>query len=193
MFARLATAAAVLAASLTSLADVSATVVAPYDFRQLVAESTLIFTGEVIRTESRWTDSDGGRSIVTAVTFRIDRVLKGAAPGEVTLEFLGGRVGDVALNVEGTPRFVIGDRAVMCVDTTSRLVSPIVGFNQGRFPIHRQPETGQEYVTTFDGAAFPAVQSLGQPRIVTSERPVRTLTREELELEILREASAARP
>jgi hypothetical protein len=107
----------IVAACLTWSA--AASTVPSFSFRQLVARADLIFTGEVVRTESRWVISNAERSIVTTVTFRIQRLLKGEAVGDIVLEFLGGQVADVALEVVGVPRFTVGDRAVMCVDYTS--------------------------------------------------------------------------
>src|SRR5262245_60377486 len=110
---------------LLSLAwPLSASAQTPYSFQDLVAEAGLIFTGEVMTVESRWVDSGKGRVIVTAVTFRIERLLKGQAGGETTLEFLGGRIGEVGLTVEGVPRFAVGDRDIVFrVDTERPQVS----------------------------------------------------------------------
>ena len=179
---------AALGAVATAL--ISASTVLPLGFGQLVSGASVIFTGEVVRTEPHWVSVGEDRAIVTTVTFRVERLLKGEVGAEVSAEFLGGRVGDTALTVAGALRLVVGDRGVVCLDTTRPLVSPIVGLNQGWFPVRRQPGTGIEYVTTFDSVPLPSVDSIGQPPITVSAVPIRTMTRQDLELAILREMRA---
>ena len=84
-------------------------VVAPA-FQELVSRAERVIVAEVIDTESRRVISPSGPVIVTAVTFRIDRTLKGEPQLTTILEFMGGTVGDEHLEVTGMPTFRIGDR-----------------------------------------------------------------------------------
>ncbi len=169
-------------------APAGASVVPPLGFERLVRTAELVFTGEVVDVNARWVDTPTGRAIVTAVTFRVERMLKGDPRVTVTLDFLGGRIGDLTLDVAGVPRFEIGQRAVICARGAGPHVSPIVGFNQGRFRVTRDPRTGRDHVTTHDGWAFATVGQLGQPRPLASAAPVATMTLESFEREILRAA-----
>jgi hypothetical protein len=169
-----------------------ASVVPPVSFERLVQQADLVFTGDVVLVEPRWVETPTGRAIVTRVTFRVARMLKGEGRPAVTLEFLGGRVGDDALEVSGVPTFEAGQRAVVCARDGQPRVSPIVGFNQGRFRVARDPRTGREHVTTHDGWAFSSVSQLGRARAVTSAVPVAAMPLEAFEAEILRVAREVR-
>jgi hypothetical protein len=170
----------------------AASIVPPVDFDTIVRRADLIFTGEVLRVEPRWVTTSAGRSIVTTVTFRVERVFKGDARDSVSLEFLGGRLGDVGLEVPGSPRFQPGQRDVICARGGEARVSPIVGFNQGRFRVNRDPATGRDYVTTHAGHAFGRVSDLGRPLPSVSRAPVMTMTLDAFEREIVRVRDAAR-
>lgn len=149
-------------------------------FEQVVTQAQLIFVGTVVRTESEWRTTPEGRAIVTVVTFRVERLHKGASQGEISLEFLGGRVGDVSLEVSGVPRFNVGQEDVICAVTAGPQVSPIAGFNQGRFRINRDVTTGRRYVTTHDGLVITGVQALGR-RELTAKSPSEGMTLEQFE------------
>jgi hypothetical protein len=170
----------------------SATIVPPVSFETLVQTADVVFAGDVVQVEPRWVDTGSGRAIVTRVTFRVDRVLKGSPRLQVALDLLGGRVGDTALLVPGVPQFAVGERVIVCARDGGGQVSPIVGFNQGRFRVTRDPQTGREYVTTHDGWAFATTAELGRARAQVARRAVATMTREAFEDEIRRAAGGAR-
>src|SRR5437867_3838696 len=79
--------------------------VEPITFEELVQRAERIFVGEVVAVEPV-TDRN---SIRTRVTFRVADTVKGHASTLVQLTFLGGQVGDVALEVSGMPKFNVGD------------------------------------------------------------------------------------
>ena len=93
--------------------------------------------------------------------------------------------------MSGAPRFQPGDRSVVFARTGGRHISPIVGFNQGRFPVTRDP-AGRLHVITHDGWAFSSVSQLGRERPTVTAAPVATLTLEAFEREIVRTAGLAR-
>jgi hypothetical protein len=169
-----------------------ASVVPPLSLDKLIESADFVFTGTVLRVEARWTPTQSGRAIVTHVTFGVERTLKGEPVRELSLEFLGGRIGDMALEVSGVPQFEIGQRSVIFARTRELEVSPLAGFNQGRFRVNRDPATGRQYVTTHDGWAFSSVAEIGRERAEVSERPVRTMTLEAFEQEIVRLERASR-
>src|SRR6185295_9511966 len=84
------------------------TVIAPR-FETMVDRAELIFTGQVISQHAEWRTINGQRSIVTLITYGIHHVHKGRATSTVTLQFLGGALGDVALDVTDMPKFKAGE------------------------------------------------------------------------------------
>ncbi len=101
-------AAAVVMAALAS-APRAASVVAP-TFEGLVTRARTVFVAETVDVSSRWVSTGSGRAIVTVVTFKVLRTLKGELGAQTQLEFLGGTVGEYRLEVPGIPRFRVGDR-----------------------------------------------------------------------------------
>ena len=174
-----------VAAVCVAAAAVRASVVAPMTFDALVGSADVVFRGTVVHVEPFWTATPSGRAIVTRVTFRVDRPLKGAASHEVALEFLGGRIDDVALQVSGVPQFEVGQVDVICARMGEPRVSPIVGFNQGRFRVNRERTSGRQFVTLHDGWALSSVAEIGKARVRSSATPLASLTLDVFEQSIL--------
>lgn len=141
-----------------------ATTVIPPTFDQLVAEAKTIFVGEVISQRAVMDNSSQGRSIHTIVTFRVEDVWKGSLGVVTQLEFLGGTVDDLTMDVAGMPQFSVGQRSVLFVGSTVRSASPLVGFMHGRFRIERDLQSGVDRVRTFDGQSLGSTASLGIQR-----------------------------
>jgi hypothetical protein len=152
------------------------TVVAP-TFEQLVARAEIVFEGEVTATQVRVSADREGSPIVTDVTFRVARTLKGKVGPAVTLEFLGGTVDGRTLHVDGVPTFRVGDRDVLFAITSQRLVSPLVGMMHGRFRIVSDSATRQALVRRHDGQPLRSVATLGgsEPQAVLSQQPAMSL------------------
>ena len=155
--------------------------VIPVSFPELVAAADSIVVGEAIDSRPEWVATGESRVIVTRITFRVTETLKGIERLLLPLEFLGGTVGNVRQEVSGVPTFEIGDRAVLFV-TGTRAASPIVGHNQGRFPINIAPD-GTEYVTLSDQRAFSSVNQIGSP-ITVSPVAIPTMTLSEFQTQI---------
>jgi hypothetical protein len=170
----------------------TASVAPALSFEAIVQSAGTIFRGRVLRIQSRWEDTTSGRAIVTGVTFRVERLLKGFSQPEVTLDFLGGEVGDVALDVVGVPRFSIDQRDIICAYPNGSYVSPVVGFNQGRFRVTHDAVRNQDFVTASDGSPISTVADVGRPRPLVSQIPVPSLSLESFESEILKVVYRAR-
>jgi hypothetical protein len=112
----------------------AAVVVAP-TFEEMVREAREIYVAEAVGSRAAWRSSAQGRFIETTVTFRVDAVVKGAFTRERSLSFLGGQIGDMRLDVSDQAQFDRGDRDVLFVSAAGGEVSPLVGFNHGRFRI----------------------------------------------------------
>src|SRR5262245_45697094 len=150
------------------LAPVRATTVIAPTFEQLVGEADIVFESEVTETQPRLSVEAGRETIVTDVSFRNRRPLKGNASPIVRLEFLGGVVGDRGFKVDGVPTFAKGDRDVIFAITSKALVSPLVGMMYGRVRITTEGALNHETVRLFDGTPLTSVAALGsrdgQPR-----------------------------
>lgn len=126
----------------------SAMSVRPPDFRELVAESDTIVRGEVVAVESRKVTNQAGREVIkTFVRVRIEDQMKGAAATELSLAFLGGRVGEEALTVAGMPTFRVGQKDFLFIARNGEVLCPLVAAAYGRYPI----------APTADAAAEPQV------------------------------------
>lgn len=151
------------------------TVIAP-TFQELVGEADLVFEGEVLDAQSRAAIVDGNDVIFTDVSFRVARALKGTPGSVVSLQFLGGVVGDRGMKVHGVPTFARGDRDIIFAVTSQSLVSPLVRMMHGRVRIARGGESGAlETVRLFDGSPLREVASFGATAQALSQTPAMSL------------------
>lgn len=120
-------------------------------FEQVVERSTEVFVGTVLSKKV----VEGGEPrnlILTEVKFHELDVLKGDLPGKTKrYRFAGGTLGDRTLTVPGVPQFELGGRYVLFADDAGDGVCPAVGWWQGRYQVHRDPESGAEYVLDSNG------------------------------------------
>jgi hypothetical protein len=137
-------------------------VIAP-SFDDLVTRADLIFTGQVISQHSEWRDTGGKRSIVTIVKFGIEQIHKGKAGVTVKLQFLGGAIGAVTLDVSDMPKFTQGERVVLFVEKNSVNASPLIGFYHGKFSLHKDA-SGRDAVLKHNGEALVDVAELGRSK-----------------------------
>lgn len=137
-------------------------VIAP-SFDDLVSRADLIFTGHVISQHSEWRNTNGQRSIVTLVKFGVEEVHKGRAGVTVKLQFLGGSIGAVTLDVSDMPKFTPGERVVLFVEKNSINASPLIGFYHGKFSL-RKDAAGSDSVWKHDGQALADVAELGRSK-----------------------------
>lgn len=141
----------------------SSTTVIPPTFETLVSSANTIFVGEVMDVRSEWISTRDGRAIITKVTFKVEDVWKGAAGAVTQLEFLGGTVGEMTMEVVGMPTFREGQRSVLFVSSEAKSASPLVGFWHGRMRVEKDPY-GVDRVRTYDG------RSLGNPNQVGANK-----------------------
>ena len=112
-----------------------ATTVIPPTFNELVRDSELIFRGRVTAVKSGWSQAGAKPRIATWVTFSVERTLRGEAGPTLTLEFVGGTIGERRLEVAGWPAFEVGDRGVFFVENRQARMCPIVRLRHGRYRI----------------------------------------------------------
>ena len=160
--------------------------VARMGLAEMVAAADVIVRATVVSQRSEWITTRDDRVIVTLVTLRIERTLKGESRPQMLLELLGGTVGDETVHVSGVPRFAVGDRAVVLAYIGRRMVSPVVGGTLGRFPIRSSPDGAVELVTLSDGRAFASFDQVRTP-LTVSPVPIPTMTLLAFEDEIIRQ------
>lgn len=187
---RLAVAAALVVVGLAG-APRAASVVAP-TFDALVARSQVVFIGETVGVQSRWVSTPSGPAIVSAVTFRVIRTLKGELGGQTQLEFLGGTVGEHRMEIPGMPRFRVGDEDVLFVDERGQPVSPVVGFMHGRFRVLEDPGTRRRSVARHNFEPLASVRDIGAATPAARVSAGRALTLSAFEDEIAREVRRQR-
>jgi hypothetical protein len=145
-----------------SLLGARATSVVPPTFAEMVARADLVFVGTVVGSHSEWRTVGSDRVIFTMTDFQNEGVLKGKASKAVTLQFLGGTVGEVTLSVSGMPRFEPGERVVLFVEKNGTQVCPLVGVFHGKFTVKNDAKTGREIVVMHNGHPLRDVAEIGQ-------------------------------
>jgi hypothetical protein len=176
---------AVLVAGVLAGTPRAASVVAP-TFDAMVTRAQSVFVAETLDVRSRWVSTSSGRAIVTVVTFKVIRTLKGELGGQTQLEFLGGTVGEYRMEVPGIPRFRVGDEDVLFVDERGQPVSPVVGFMHGRFRVLEEPGTGRRLVARHDFAPLVSVSEIGAATPAPRVASARALSLAAFEDEIVR-------
>ena len=143
-------------------------------FNNLIDRAELIFTGQMLSQHCEWRIIDGRRSIVTLVSFGVERWHKGTSPAVVTLQFLGGTMGEITLSVSEMPKFKVGERSVLFVEGNGVSACPVIGFYHGRFSLKRD-SSGREIVLKHDGEPLTETANVGRD-IQTKQMPVTATT-----------------
>src|SRR5437660_4682937 len=141
---------------------VSATIVVPPTFEQLVQQAELIFQGTVTDVRSVWEGEGAQRHIDTYVRFQIDENVKGNATSSYTIRVLGGTVGDETMEVTDSPKFKVGDREILFVEHNNEQFVPLVGINYGHFHVQRNEQTGRDIIVNDEGEPVRDVTKLGR-------------------------------
>jgi len=150
----------ILVALLSTAAALRATTLARLSLDQLTAAADAVARVRCVSVESRW--ENGG--IWTVTTFGVVETIKGALPVQITVRLPGGRVGHLTASVDGTPKFIAGEEAVVFLEQYSGglQVEPaparaggftVTGWVEGTFRIGHDPRTARETVTQ-DSSTF---------------------------------------
>jgi hypothetical protein len=144
---------------------IRATTVVPPSFPELVSAAEAIYRGRVTAVESRHVPrADGaGQVIKTFVTVAVDKVLKGEQRAEVVLEFLGGKVGDEVLRVQGMPTFTVGAQEYVFVQKNGRQFCPLVAVMHGRYRVLRDAAESREFIARDNRVPLTDVAEVGLP------------------------------
>lgn len=153
------------AVALAAATVLRATTVVPPDFTALVNGSDVILHAITRGVESEKRVGARGVKIVTRVDLEIVEVVAGAAPAHLTLELLGGRVGDERLTVAGMPQFRVGDEDILFVSGNGRTICPLYAMMHGRYAIGHDDATGRRYVMRSDGTPLRSVAQISAPLV----------------------------
>lgn len=125
-------------------ATVSATIVIPAEFREVVSEAGLIVRCQVTDVRAVALPEGGVESVVTIA---VESVLKGqAASGFVSMRVPGGERGRIRHVMVGAPTFKPGQRALLFLrQGVDRAWRPI-GLTQGVYRVQAEPESGRPVV-----------------------------------------------
>ncbi len=129
-------------AAMLSVGTLGATSLVEMSFDEQVEESAEIFRGKVTEKAAEWRESNRGLVIYTKVTFDVLDQYKGTAEASVTLEFLGGTIGDESMVVEGIPEFRVGEELVLFVSGDQNRACPVIGWSRGKFEVARDAGGG---------------------------------------------------
>ncbi|MFI5177231.1 MAG: hypothetical protein ACHQO8_01620 [Vicinamibacterales bacterium] len=129
---RLLAAFVVLTAATASLV---ATEIVPMDFREVVADATLIVRGHV--TDTRGVADPAGVS--TVATVAVDRVLKGQAEDFISVRVPGGTIGRYRYVFVGAPTLAVSEQAVFLLKRGPDNALRPVGLTQGIYEIRALP------------------------------------------------------
>jgi hypothetical protein len=133
-------------------APANATTLMRMSLAQITHASQLIVRARCLGNSTRW---DAGE-IWTFTSFEPEEVWRGAAPRQISVRLLGGRVGNITSEVSGVPRFSPGEEVVLFLESTPRGDFSIVSWEQGTFRIRAHAGTGAgEEIAVQDTASFP--------------------------------------
>ena len=111
----------------------SATQFDAFDRSAQVRGSDVILTGRILSVRCQW--SPDHSAIFSDAELSVDEVWKGLPAGDrVVVRTFGGRVGEVALEVEGAARFDGGERVVVFLRRSGLLYAPF-GMRFGKYQI----------------------------------------------------------
>ncbi len=139
----------------------AATVARPATVEQLAREADAVVQGRVVEMESRW--APDGRHLLTRVTLRVSRVLRGSAGAEVALEVPGGSAGGFGQRVDAAPSFQAGEEAVVFLRRVAGGRAVVHGLAQGKFRVEggeARPDLGG---WAFVEEALPAGERRAEP------------------------------
>jgi hypothetical protein len=168
------------------VASCRATSVIPPSFPELVQEADAIHRGRVTAIQAvRATAPDGTPIIRTHVTLTLERTLKGAERSTITLEFLGGTLGDESLVVTGMPKFNLGATEYVFVQRNGVQFCPLVAMGHGRYRVARDTTAARDYVARDNGipltdlaeVEIPLAAQASLPPAIRSAQAASALTR----------------
>jgi len=130
----------------------SATTLVRMSLSQLAQASSTIIQGQVVSQEARWNASH--TRIMTYTTVQIDKALKGQPPSTLTIEQLGGTIGNFHVHVPGTAFLRPQAQYVLFLEPVAGKPQTyhMVGMMQGAFRVYREGNSAQRRIVLPLGA-----------------------------------------
>jgi hypothetical protein len=151
---------ALIALLLCFTPSLSATVLLPAEFREIVSGSQIIVYGRVAEVRAEW--GNGRRQIESVVTLEAESFYRGTPATTVTFRVPGGQIGRYKSLTVGAPEFHAGEEVVLFLKAQGPAVPHVFGLNQGVFRVRVDERTGRRMV------ALPILMSrTGAPEAVT--------------------------
>jgi len=116
------------------------TTFARMDLQELAARATYVARVRCTDTTARW---DSGL-VWTVTALEVIEAWKGRPPATFLVRLPGGERAGWRVAVEGAPRFVVGEEAVLFLEIGKGQQMNIVSWAQGTFRIRRNARTGGE-------------------------------------------------
>lgn len=123
--------------------SLTATVLLPADFKDIVVEATLIVRGHV--TDVRGVVA-ASRDVESVATVAVDLTLKGEAADFLAVRLPGGTVGRYTTRLIGAPVLRRGEHAVFFLRRDRSNNWQPIGLSMGVFRLHADPESGRPVV-----------------------------------------------
>jgi hypothetical protein len=136
-------------------------VIAP-SFDELIASATTVVRGVVTDVHCVGVDTPQGPAIHTLVTFQVERVLKGTAGADLTLTFLGGKLGPRTLSVVGMPTFKVGEREIVFVANNGQAICPLISAGHGRYHVRHDSASNRDYVARDNETPLASTDEIAQ-------------------------------
>ena len=134
-----------LFAAVTLGPPLSATVIVPAEFREVVAGSDLIAYGRVLDVRPQWADQR--RRIDSVITAEVLSWFKGGSERTVSFVVPGGEIGRYRQVTVGAPSFAAGEEVFLFLKTQGAPIPYVFGLNQGVFRVNTD-QGGARKVTT---------------------------------------------
>jgi hypothetical protein len=158
-----------------------AVILVPLSDRELAAHATHVFVATVTQSRESMQDPDGDgvSQPWTAITVRVEEVLKGPKkPGDlVTFRQIGGTVGQISLKPPGMPEFAPGERALLFLNDRldNPIHTPLVGWAQGCWRVRDGAEGNPVAARDYSDSCFATLENgrlAAAPKPGTPEEPL---------------------
>jgi len=155
--------------SLVAAALARTTTVQPLALEELAKKAHHIVAGKVRDSRTYW--SDNRKLILTNYTIEVDESIKGRPPKMFELTTIGGKIGDLELQVSGMPSFAKDENVVVFTESSGPY-EVVMGLGQGKFTV----ENGEVF-NEVNGLSFPDGRPAKPMRfpIQTFKRQIRTI------------------
>ena len=126
-----------------------ATMIIPSTLEYMTSESEMIITGKVADSSSYWEDS----KIYTSYYIDVEEAVKTSDESflsQIEVKVPGGKVGDIALEIDDAPTLRLGDRVMLFLNRGNGFYTTY-GFNYGVYKIYYDENSRKEFI---DGPLF---------------------------------------